>query len=142
MSRWYVATIDGREKEFSRLLGKCRFLIWNVPNISSIFSLFMLVHFVHVADALRAYDVYTVSHKGALTSRVDLNLPEEWAFPNPEGICEPVHLNGYSHQSEHSNRRHNKNARKKKSQHSENKAPPSAQCKSPSEFHLEQQCRM
>ena len=45
-------------------------------------------------DALRAYDKYTVRRKGAKTKKKNLNLPEEWAFPTPFGICPPVHIGG------------------------------------------------
>jgi len=45
-------------------------------------------------DALRAYDKYTVRRKGVKTKEKNLNLPEEWAFPTPFGICPPVHIGG------------------------------------------------
>ncbi len=39
---------------------------------------------------LRARDVDTVCCKGAQTIKTDLNLPHEWVFSDPLGICEPV----------------------------------------------------
>lgn len=51
-----------------------------------------LIHQVAILDALRAYDKYTVRRKGVKTKEKNLNLPEEWAFPTPFGICPPVHI--------------------------------------------------
>ena len=49
---------------------------------------------MYLIDALRAYDAYTVQCKGKKTKKKHLNLPEEWAFPSPLGVCPPVHLSG------------------------------------------------
>ena len=61
---------------------------------------------VLVLDALRAHDTYTARCKGAQTRKTDLNLPEEWAFPSPLGICSPVHLCGDDHSRNQRKRRH------------------------------------
>lgn len=34
---------------------------------------------------------------GEATTESDLNLPEEWAFPSPAGVCPPVHISGEDH---------------------------------------------
>jgi hypothetical protein len=39
---------------------------------------------------LRHLDKDTVRRKGAQTEEKDLHLPDEWVFPKPQGICEPV----------------------------------------------------
>ncbi len=41
-------------------------------------------------DMLRRLDKDTVRCKGAQTEEKDLHLPDEWVFPKPRGICEPV----------------------------------------------------
>ena len=48
--------------------------------------------FSRLFDALRAYDKNLVDSKGCKTEREDVNLPEEWAFPVPFGICPPVYI--------------------------------------------------
>ena len=62
---WYVATINGQDQSFS-----------------------------YLTDALRAYDAFVVSCKGNQTKKTDLNIPQEWEFPTPLGICAPVHVFG------------------------------------------------
>ena len=41
-------------------------------------------------DMLRHLDKDTVRRKGAQMEEKDLHLPDEWVFPKPQGICEPV----------------------------------------------------
>lgn len=79
-----------------------------------------------VVDALRAYDTYTVRCKGDQTKITDLNLPDEWAFPSPSGICPPVHLTGDDHDCIQRKRRH-KSSTKGKLLHSSNQAASSKQ---------------
>ncbi len=78
-----------------------------------------------VLDALRAHDTYTARCKGAQTRKTDLNLPEEWAFPSPFGICSPVHLCGDYNDRNQRKRRHN-SERKDTVRHSSNQSASSA----------------
>ena len=65
-------------------------------------------------DALRAYDAYTVQCKGKKTKKKHLNLPEEWVFSSPLGVCPPVHISGGGESCTSDSETNSKNKRKDK----------------------------
>lgn len=80
---WWAAKIERKDQHFSRLSGKC--LERNKPEeafvravlIVYINNTFIVPHYL-CAEALDAYDMYTIQHMGESIRRRDLNRPDKW----------------------------------------------------------------